>query len=155
MYSCCRFEDKINSAASNVYRKSGLKWIAGKLQNNPIGRAVFYGASYDVHDVTKVDHKDYDANVVAIWENAEVFDWRTERLFRYIQVFSACVMRWGLMAMSLHASCFACQHADVCTCPLADDFRRACKDGDTFLVCAKPPFWSFLGCATRYQRRQK
>ena len=84
-----RFEQKLNGVASTVYHKSGMHWVGQKAQNNPVGRALFYGANYDVHDVTNEAHKDYDASVVKIWENAEVFDWRTERLFRYIQVCSS------------------------------------------------------------------
>ena len=31
-------------------------------------------------------HKDYDAHTVAVWANAEVHDLKTERIFRYLQV---------------------------------------------------------------------
>ena len=34
-------------------------------------------------------HKDYDAHTVAVWANAEVHDLKTERVFRYLQVWLA------------------------------------------------------------------
>ena len=42
---------------------------------------VTYGARYKVHDVVATDQA-----VADVWDNAEVFDWKTERLFRYLQV---------------------------------------------------------------------
>lgn len=44
------------------------------------------GARYKVHDVLDQDKADYDADVAAIWDTAERFDPKTERLFRYLQV---------------------------------------------------------------------
>lgn len=41
----------------------------------------------DIHSVAESDE-----TVRAVWANAEVFDMKTEALFRYLQVFSACVM---------------------------------------------------------------
>ena len=78
--------------ASIAYHRSGLKWAGTMMQKTRIGRALFYGATYDVHSVVDENHKDYDKHVVGIWENAEVFDWRTERLFRYMQVSLQCSM---------------------------------------------------------------
>ena len=41
--------------------------------DNPVGRVLFYGANHDMHDV---DTEDYDKKVVAMWDQAEVFDGR-------------------------------------------------------------------------------
>ena len=82
----CSFEDKVGHILNLVYTKTGLKWAKTKFGNTAVGRTLFYGANYDVHSVVDENHKDFDKSVVGIWENAEVFDWRTERLFRYVQV---------------------------------------------------------------------
>ena len=39
-----------------------------------------------VHTIIDKDSKDFDVRSNAVWENAEVFDVKTERLFRYLQV---------------------------------------------------------------------
>lgn len=44
------------------------------------------GARYKVHDVLDQDKAIYDADVAAMWDTAEKFDPKTERLFRYLQV---------------------------------------------------------------------
>lgn len=44
------------------------------------------GARYKVHDVLDQDKGEYDADVAKIWDSAERFDPKTERLFRYLQV---------------------------------------------------------------------
>jgi sodium-dependent phosphate transporter len=44
------------------------------------------GVNYKVHDVLDESHPDYDAHSAAVWDNAEMFDPKTERLFRYLQV---------------------------------------------------------------------
>ena len=44
------------------------------------------GARYKVHDVLDQDKEVYDPSVAAIWDSAEKFDPKTERLFRYLQV---------------------------------------------------------------------
>ncbi|GAQ85424.1 phosphate transporter [Klebsormidium nitens] len=64
---------------------------AGKvIFGNSLVRTVMYGANYDIHDaIAKDDH------VAEMWEGAEVFDFKTERLFRYLQVFSAMVMSFA------------------------------------------------------------
>jgi sodium-dependent phosphate transporter len=69
----------------------GQNRIVQLMTDNPVARAVTYGARYDVHSVVDAEHKDYDAASSAVWDNAEVFDPRTERLFRYLQIFSAAV----------------------------------------------------------------
>lgn len=39
------------------------------------------GANYDIHEVVATD-----TGVQAVWVNAEVFDPKTEHLFKYLQV---------------------------------------------------------------------
>ena len=41
------------------------------------------------------DHIEQDEDVQKIWADAEVFDPKTERLFRYLQVFTACAMSFA------------------------------------------------------------
>ncbi len=45
---------------------------------------------YDVHECVRNDVK-----VAQVWANAEVFDYKTERLYRYLQVFSAMSMSFA------------------------------------------------------------
>ena len=47
---------------------------------------VLQGARYKVHDVLDQDKAEYDPSVAAIWDGAEKFDPKTERIFRYLQV---------------------------------------------------------------------
>lgn len=53
------------------------------------------GSQYNVHAVLDETHEDFDAASAAVWENAEQFDPKTERMFRYLQVFSAMVMSFA------------------------------------------------------------
>jgi hypothetical protein len=55
------------------------------------------GSRYKVHDVLDQDHKDYDADTAAVWEHAEKFDPKTERMFRYLQV-RALLLAMGFLA---------------------------------------------------------
>jgi sodium-dependent phosphate transporter len=64
--------------------------VGDLLTNNAISRTVSYGATYKVHD-----HIEKDARVAELWASAEVFDTKTERLFRYLQVFTACAMSFA------------------------------------------------------------
>ncbi|KAL3158523.1 hypothetical protein ABBQ38_010750 [Trebouxia sp. C0009 RCD-2024] len=66
--------------------------IAYFVANNPVTRTVVKGITYDCHSVVTEGHKDYDKQTAAVWQHAEVFDEKTEAMFRYLQVFSACVM---------------------------------------------------------------
>jgi hypothetical protein len=43
------------------------------------------GANYKIHDALDESSPDYDPECASVWENAEVFDPKTERLFRYLQ----------------------------------------------------------------------
>ncbi len=54
------------------------------------------GITYDMHQVLDVDSEKHNQIAQDIWANAEVFDWRAETVFKYIQVFTvsgteACV----------------------------------------------------------------
>ena len=48
------------------------------------------GSRYKVHNVLDTTHKDFDKNTAAVWENAEMFDPKTEHMFRYLQVRWQC-----------------------------------------------------------------
>jgi hypothetical protein len=62
---------------------------AGKaIFGNSVVKTVTYGANYKIHDAIGTDDV-----VGAMWENAEVFDFKTERLFRYLQVITAAFDR--------------------------------------------------------------
>eukprot|EP00897_Mesotaenium_endlicherianum_P008176 jgi/Mesen1/7387/ME000382S06583 len=64
--------------------------VGRALTQNVVARTVLYGSSYKVHDAIGKDE-----TVAAVWEHAEVHDYKTERLFRYLQVFSAMVMSFA------------------------------------------------------------
>lgn len=44
------------------------------------------GITYDMHCVLDVDNEKHNQIAEDIWANAEVFDWRAEAVFKYIQV---------------------------------------------------------------------
>lgn len=44
------------------------------------------GITYDMHCVLDVDNEKHNQIAEDIWANAEVFDWRAETVFKYIQV---------------------------------------------------------------------
>lgn len=44
------------------------------------------GITYDMHCVLDVDSEKHNQIAQDIWANAEVFDWRAEAVFKYIQV---------------------------------------------------------------------
>eukprot|EP00884_Botryococcus_braunii_P006394 jgi/Botrbrau1/15756/Bobra.4_1s0120.1 len=62
------------------------KWVGG----TSVFRILTYGSNYKIHD-------DIQNNEVVsgIWETAEVFDYNTEMVFRYLQVFTAMVMSFA------------------------------------------------------------
>ena len=80
------FSQKV-SAAWNNFRATR---IGDLLTNNVVSRTISYGATYKVHD-----HIETDDRVAELWARAEVFDFKTERLFRYLQVFTACAMSFA------------------------------------------------------------
>eukprot|EP00897_Mesotaenium_endlicherianum_P007314 jgi/Mesen1/6610/ME000034S06060 len=79
--------DKLGKWYSNWSVNSG---VGRALTQNVVSRTVLYGSSYKVHDAIGKDE-----SVAAVWEHAEVHDYKTERLFRYLQVFSAMVMSFA------------------------------------------------------------
>ncbi|KAK2075849.1 hypothetical protein QBZ16_001590 [Prototheca wickerhamii] len=58
-----------------------------KVQYNPVSNIILHNVRQDIHAVA-----DTDVTVKGVHDNAELFDAKTESLFRYLQVFSACVM---------------------------------------------------------------
>lgn len=60
------------------------------LFDNPVVRWLFSGMFSDLHAVVATD-----AHVASVWNNAEVFDYKTERLYRYLQIFSAMAMSFA------------------------------------------------------------
>lgn len=80
------FSQKV-SAAWNNFRATR---IGDLLTNNVVSRTISHGATYKVHD-----HIETDDRVAELWARAEVFDFKTERLFRYLQVFTACAMSFA------------------------------------------------------------
>ena len=66
-----------------------------------IGSGWVQGSRYKVHNVLDQDQSEYDPSVAAIWDHAEKFDPKTERLFRYLQ---ACAP----VPSQKHACTFAC-----------------------------------------------
>ncbi|CAL8471759.1 g11301 [Coccomyxa elongata] len=96
--------DDVNAAVEEHKEQGRMsKWWNGvtssksgqAFSNNSAVRALTYGARYKVHDVLDQDKAEYDSDVAAIWDTAEKFDPKTERLFRYLQVFSAMVMSFA------------------------------------------------------------
>ncbi|BDA40405.1 phosphate-repressible phosphate permease pho-4 [Coccomyxa sp. Obi] len=92
-------ERGMESFASKI---SGFCTAAGNsktvktLTNNPVANVVLHGSRYKVHNtLDEQDTKNYNAEVVRIWNHGEEFDPKTEHLFRYLQVFSAMVMSFA------------------------------------------------------------
>jgi sodium-dependent phosphate transporter len=75
------------SAAWNNFRATR---VGDLLTNNVISKTISYGAQYKVHD-----HIEEDETVAKVWSSAEVFDFKTERMFRYLQVVTACAMSFA------------------------------------------------------------
>jgi phosphate/sulfate permease len=86
-----------------VFNNMGTFWhdrvlstkVGGAIFNNPVTRVIGYGSQYKVHDVLNEKRTNFDTTVANIWETAEVFEPKTERVFRYLQVFTACVMSFA------------------------------------------------------------
>ena len=68
-----------------------------------IGSGWVQGSRYKVHNVLDQDQGEYDASVAAIWDHAEKFDPKTERLFRYLQVFGPALLNIILETSEVHA----------------------------------------------------
>jgi sodium-dependent phosphate transporter len=80
------FSTRLSTAWAN-FRASR---VGDLLTNNVVSRTMSYGATYKVHE-----HIHEDDRVAELWRTAEVFDTSTERLFRYLQVFTACAMSFA------------------------------------------------------------
>jgi sodium-dependent phosphate transporter len=67
-------------------------WIGSKIpagvKDSKIWRTIFWNFYQDIH----ADAKTEGTSTKVVHDRAEVFDIKTEMLFRYLQVFSACVM---------------------------------------------------------------
>ena len=66
------------------------------------------GSRYKVHNVLDQDHGEYDASVAALWDHAEKFDPKTERLFRYLQVGAQVPSHFRILKgfpRCMHVSC--------------------------------------------------
>lgn len=48
--------------------------------------------AYDIYHCLDKNDPHYNPKTQAMWDNAEVFDWRAEEIFKYLQVFTACVL---------------------------------------------------------------
>jgi phosphate/sulfate permease len=59
------------------------------------GKKIFQGFHADIHTTVQEGSKDYDHHVASMHQFAEKFDPYTEKLFEYVQVFSACAMSFA------------------------------------------------------------
>jgi sodium-dependent phosphate transporter len=75
------------AAAWNNFRATR---VGALVANNAAARLVSHGVTYRVHDELETDDR-----VAEVWESAEVFDYKTERLFRHLQVLTACAMAFA------------------------------------------------------------
>lgn len=75
------------AAAWNNFRATR---VGALVANNAAARLVSHGVTYRVHDELETDDR-----VAEVWESAEVFDFKTERLFRHLQVLTACAMAFA------------------------------------------------------------
>jgi sodium-dependent phosphate transporter len=90
------YVDRLFNNAGKFWHDRVLSTRVGNaIFNNPITRTIGYGSQYKVHDVLNEKGSNYDTTVGNMWETAEVFDPKTERVFRYLQVFTACVMSFA------------------------------------------------------------
>lgn len=81
-----RVLNKISSVLSRTLDVTGLRKFGRWLTQFSLVKLFMYGSTYQIQNVTKEGHKDFNADMVQIQAHAEVFDWRTERLFSYAQV---------------------------------------------------------------------
>ncbi|KAK9862117.1 hypothetical protein WJX84_008901 [Apatococcus fuscideae] len=91
-------EKVFNAIAHGMSRTldvTGLRALGRFLARLPFIKLFMIGSTYQIHNVHKEGHKDYNADMVTIQARAEAFDWRTERLFSYAQICSACVMSFA------------------------------------------------------------
>ena len=77
-------------AVSRFLTVTGLCALGKWISQFAIAKVFMYGSTYQINDVAKEGHQDYNSDVAALQSHAEVFDWRTERLFSYAQVSPCC-----------------------------------------------------------------
>ena len=76
-----------------------------------------------MHNVLDKDNPEYDERTAAVWENAEMFDPKTEHMFRYLQVhpqLAHAVLVRTLGAVSLQAPCTRLDKAGATCCAIRD-----------------------------------
>lgn len=84
----------IRRGPSFVQRVASTK--AGQtISNSRIAKSLLGSVTYNIHSVLDVNHKDYDPRSQDMWAQAEEFPWKAEAVFRYLQVFTACVMSFA------------------------------------------------------------
>lgn len=91
-------------------------------RRSKIWRTVTYGASYDIHKSVQDD-----AKIMAIHNNADVFDLKSELTFKYLQVLTACANSFahGANDVANAVAAFAAIYEIwQCTCKALDDFSN-------------------------------
>ena len=81
-----RVLNSIGAALSRTLDVTGIRALGRWLTQFSLVKLFMYGSTYQIQNVTKEGHKDFNADMLQIQAHAEVFDWRTERLFSYAQV---------------------------------------------------------------------
>lgn len=96
--------DEDGKHAAAIPRSNSVLRAVDSVKNSKAGQAIArnrlfkwltYGLTYDMHKVLSEDSDNYNERASRIWDNAERFDWRAEAVFKYIQVFTACVMSFA------------------------------------------------------------
>lgn len=82
-------EEHVEAEEQTWFTKNVTAKIPSVIKDNVVSRTLFHGVNQDIHKIERSDR------VMAIAEHAEKFDPKTEALFRYLQVFSACVMSFA------------------------------------------------------------
>ena len=113
------------------------------------------GSRYKVHNVLDQDRDEYDASVAAIWDHAEKFDPKTERLFRYLQACPpvpfqnhACTFECAL-SLCMHAIMHALTSSGLFTDPGASEMHAS------GLTCPLPCAIYFRGDGARCEYGEK
>ncbi|KAK9830393.1 hypothetical protein WJX72_011509 [[Myrmecia] bisecta] len=88
--------DKVWNHIGEVWRRRVLSTKLGRaIFANRVMQVLTYGVNYNTHAILDEEQTVFDAKVANIWMVAEVFDPRTERVFRYLQVFTAMAMSFA------------------------------------------------------------
>lgn len=83
-------EDWTDKVAAKYHAWVRESKVGQAIFKNRVSKALAHSLFYDVHTVVAQDE-----TVAAVWAHAEVFDYKTERMFRYLQVFSAAAMSFA------------------------------------------------------------